>query len=154
MALPPSEGSSGIWTFKRGRETPPPTRRVLDRDGGVKVVSGIEDMDPLRLMVGWAWVLARCNCGGELVALFLDTLPTSIDCDRLTPPSEVGSKAARCWERIDRFSSMGVKMLARARCGCFLMAVSSKRACRPVGSGLALGSTGAGGCGSCGGARC
>lgn len=108
--------------MRRGRAGPPPTRRLLDRDGGVNVVSGIADMDPFLLM--FAAVLARCSCGGEVVPLVLETLPTSIDCDRLAAGSDLMSgalKAARCCERIDRFSSIGVKMLARARCGCFLI---------------------------------
>lgn len=46
VALPPSEGSSGIWTFSRGLAAPPPTRRLFDREGGVNVVSGMEAIGP------------------------------------------------------------------------------------------------------------
>jgi hypothetical protein len=41
VALPPSEGSSGICTLSRGRAGPP-TRKLFVRKGGVNVVSGIE----------------------------------------------------------------------------------------------------------------
>lgn len=49
VALPPSEGSSGISTLKRGR-APPPSFMLLVRDGGVNVVSGIDDTEMLRLL--------------------------------------------------------------------------------------------------------
>jgi hypothetical protein len=45
---PPSEGSSGIWTFRRGRLAP--SCALLVREGGVKV-SETEDIDVWRL--GW-----------------------------------------------------------------------------------------------------
>jgi hypothetical protein len=59
VALPPSD-SSGICTFNRGREILPPTRRLLDREGGVKVVSGMVPNDPFLLICGCcSWVLRR-----------------------------------------------------------------------------------------------
>jgi hypothetical protein len=45
VALPPSEGSSGIWTLRRGR-APPATLKLLERDGGVNVVSGMVGIEP------------------------------------------------------------------------------------------------------------
>jgi hypothetical protein len=56
---PPSDCSSGICTLSRGLDAPPPTRRLLDRDGGVKVVSGIDDIDPFLLLGADTCVLAR-----------------------------------------------------------------------------------------------
>ena len=49
VALPPSEGSSGICTFKTGR-LPPPSWAEFVREGGVKP-SGMEDMETLRFLV-------------------------------------------------------------------------------------------------------
>jgi hypothetical protein len=62
---PPSDPPSGICTVKRGprgRAPPgPPAALVLfDRDGGVKVVSGIDDKDTVRDFSS-VWVLARCG---------------------------------------------------------------------------------------------
>jgi hypothetical protein len=89
------------------------------------------------------------------------TFPESTDCDRLLPlpslflvlgpPEDEDSaltdsprKAARCCDRMDRLSSMGVNMLYCLRCGSFFTSCHS---------GSAFGSTGVGGCGSwiCGG---
>lgn len=79
----------------------------------------------------------------------LETLPTSIDCDLLEDASDLtsGWNAARCCERIDRFSSMGVKMLPPLRGGAFLTAVSKRGGWRALstGSGFGLDSMGAGG---------
>lgn len=58
VALPPSD-SSGICTFNRGREMLPPTRRLLDREGGVKTVSGIDDSDPFLFICDWPCVPER-----------------------------------------------------------------------------------------------
>lgn len=120
VALPASD-SSGICTLRRGRETLP-TRRLLDRDGGVKV-SGIDDSDPFLLICGCPCVFARWRDGGEFV------LPISSECDRLEDDSVFtsGWNAAKCCESMDRFSSIGVKMLPPFRGGCFLMAVSRSR---------------------------
>lgn len=57
VVLPPSD-SSGIWTFNLGREMLP-TRRLLDREGGVKTVSGIDDNDPFLFIMECACELAR-----------------------------------------------------------------------------------------------
>lgn len=74
VALPPSEGSSGIWTLSRGLAAPP-IRRLFDREGGVNVVSGMEAITPSLFL----WLCAsatRCG-GGEVVVLGRGTLPTS-----------------------------------------------------------------------------
>lgn len=67
------------------------------REGGVKVVSGIEETDPRP----FSWFR-----GDEF--LRLERL------GRLVGPSRFkGSvlKEARCWDNMDRFSSIGVKIL-------------------------------------------
>lgn len=66
VALAPSEASSGISTRSRGRDAPPPPiRRLFCRDGGVKVVSGTDDIESLGL--GIVCVLSeRLGMGGEL----------------------------------------------------------------------------------------
>ncbi len=108
VALPPSEGSSGICTFSTGRL--PDTEAELVRDGGVKP-SAADEMETLRFLV---CVLERG--GGDV---FICTAPVSKDCDRLF---EVGAGSlrgcsafevdeAQCCERIDRDSSIGVKIL-------------------------------------------
>lgn len=59
VALPPSD-SSGICTFNRGpREMLPTTRKLLDREGGVKTVSGMDDNDPLLVIGGCPCMLVR-----------------------------------------------------------------------------------------------
>lgn len=161
VALPPfSELSSGICTLSRGRGGILPDFRLSDLGGGVNVVSGIETRG-----IGLGICeLARCDSGGDLAASpFRVTLETSIDCERLFGSffirdsvlirSGSAAKDARCCERMDLFSSMGVKMLCCLRCGCRLMAseVFSRGTRGRSGGGAALGSTGAGGCGSCGG---
>jgi hypothetical protein len=79
VALPPSD-SSGICTFNRGREMLLAVRRLLDREGGVKVVSGMVPSDPFRLICGCCTcVLIRGSDGGEFGLLPLETLPTSMD---------------------------------------------------------------------------
>lgn len=156
VALPPSD-SSGICTFSRGREMLPPTRRLLDRDGGVKVVSGMVPRDPFRLICGCTCVFMRGRDGGELGLLPLETLPTSIDWDLLDWPSDFisGWNAAKCCERMDRLSSMGVNMLPPLRGACFLILVSSRRGWRALSTSscLCLGSPGADDRGSLGGAK-
>jgi len=110
VALPPSEGSSGICTFKTGRL--PDTEAELVREGGVKP-SAAEETETLRFLL---CVLARGG-GGDFLTRF--TAAISTDCDRV---SEVGGGSlrgcsafevdeAQCCERIDRDSSIGVKML-------------------------------------------
>lgn len=89
VALPLSDCSSGICTFRRGRAAPP-TRRLFEREGGVKVVSGTADVDTLRDLIV-APVLERWGSGGDDVfALDRETLPTSTDCDRLAVPTAGG----------------------------------------------------------------
>ena len=45
VALPASEASSGICTLSRGLAAPPGVCRLLVREGGVKVLSGIETIE-------------------------------------------------------------------------------------------------------------
>jgi hypothetical protein len=91
VALPPSD-SSGIRTFNCGRGRPPPTRRLLDREGGVKVVSGMVPSDPFRLICGCICVFRRESDGGEFVLLLsLDMPPASIDWDLLEGASDFTS---------------------------------------------------------------
>lgn len=99
VALPPSEGSSGIWTLSRGLAgtAPPPIRKLFDRDGGVNVVSGIGAIWP-SLLPRPCPSAGRCGAGGELVALFRGAFPGSAGCDLLVGSDFGGSgwKAARC----------------------------------------------------------
>ena len=44
VLLPASDCSSGICTFKRGL-APPPDFRLLEREGGLNVVSGLEEVE-------------------------------------------------------------------------------------------------------------
>lgn len=75
VGVPASEPPSGICTVSRGprgRAPPaPPTLTLLDRDGGVKVVSGIDGVRD------WSedWV----RCGGEGLLFTRDIDATSID---------------------------------------------------------------------------
>lgn len=143
VALPPSD-SSGICTVNRGREMLPPTRRLLDREGGVKTVSGMVPNDPFLLICGCGCALRRRRDGGEFVLLLLETLPTSIEWDLLDDASDSGSgwNAARCRDKIDRFpSSMGVKMLPRG--ACLILVSRPRRGWRGLStnSDLGLGST-------------
>lgn len=144
MLLPASDGSSGICTFRRGREGPP-TRKLFAREGGVCVCSGIDETDNWRRCEGGP-VSDRLGCGGE--AVLREPADASNDGGRLCSFLICESaKAAKCCERTDRFSSMGVKMLCCLRCGSFLIAdtASIGGAC---GAGLSpcslLGSAGAG----------
>lgn len=53
VSLPPaSEAPAGICTVRRGPRgrAPPTTWRLFDLDGGVRVVSGIDDMDVVRVL--------------------------------------------------------------------------------------------------------
>ena len=71
---------------------------LLVRDGGVKVVSGMEDMDPRP----FSWFF-----GDEVLRFgFIGGRPAG---PSLFWGSELNE--ARCWDKIDRFSSMGVKIL-------------------------------------------
>jgi hypothetical protein len=107
VALPPSEGSSGICTFSTGRL--PDTDAELVRDGGVKL-SAAEETETLRFLL-------RAGGGGDVLPRFTPVVST--DCERLFgvgAGSLRGSSAfevdeAQCCERIDRDSSMGVKIL-------------------------------------------
>lgn len=97
VALPACEASSGICTLSRGLAAPPGVTRLLVRDGGVKVLSGIDTTESRLLLATWAF--ERGGCGGEPVALLRAMLPTSTESDRF--PSDLeGSgaewKADRC----------------------------------------------------------
>ena len=70
VALPPSEGSSGICTFKTGRL--PPTDAEFVREGGVKP-SAADDTETLRFLL---CVLERGG-GGDVLPRF--TAPVSTD---------------------------------------------------------------------------
>jgi hypothetical protein len=126
-ALPVSDPPSGIWTVKRGPRGRAEPLRLLDRDGGVNVVSDADDSDTVR---GLVWVLDRFR-GGETVSPLRLTDAKSTDDARfaaalaatsalLMPGS---SNEARCCDRMERFSSMGVKMLCPRRWS-FLMVMS------------------------------
>jgi hypothetical protein len=86
VALPASEASSGICTFSRGLAAPPGVTRLLVRDGGVKVLSGIETIESCLLFAACAF--ERGGCGGELVGF--DRLPSDLE------GSEAEWKADRC----------------------------------------------------------
>lgn len=84
------------------------------REGGVKP-SGTDEIETLRFL----WVLELTGGGDVLPVLFRVTVTISTECDRLF---EVGAGSlragsafdvdeAQCCERIDRDSSIGVKML-------------------------------------------
>lgn len=78
VPLPASDTSSGIWTRKRGRVSPP-TRRLLDLEGGANVVSGIDTRDDCRVLSDKT-ASDRLGPGGdEPEALFLARDPTPTD---------------------------------------------------------------------------
>lgn len=82
VALPPSDGSSGICTFRAGR-LPPPRDALFVREGGWKP-SGAEDIEDMDTLRGLAWPCwpggpGDCVCGGGGRAV----APTSIECERL-----------------------------------------------------------------------
>lgn len=137
---PPSDGSSGISSRRLGRDAPPP---VLDRDGGGNL-SGMDDTETFRgLLAVFSPPPAGFARGGEAVVapLVLETAPTSTDWDRASAlvaaasvlvaaafflaasafDSALVAKDARCWDKIDRFSSIGVKMLCCLRVGLLIM---------------------------------
>ena len=87
VALPASEASSGICTFSRGLAAPPGVTRLFVRDGGVKVLSGIE-MTVLCLLFAASTFERGGGCGGELVGF--DRLPSDFE------GSEAEWKADRC----------------------------------------------------------
>ena len=163
VPLPASDGSSGICTFRRGRAMPDtalalPTR-LLDRDGGVNVVSGMDTaIDPVLLSSACSIEPDRCGTGGELVtpSLFASSVCGRPLLESLASPWNT----ARCWEKMERFSSIGVKMLPCLRCGNFLIAAPAigNGGCREgsVVSGSSSPGAGPDGCGSCGrgGLRC
>lgn len=90
------------------------------------MVSGIDDSDTVRDFSS-VWVLARCGKWGDdlgtSAARF--SAATSTDCERLAAFAALAAAAAaadsdlfdsevkdaRCWDKIDRFSSIGVKIL-------------------------------------------
>lgn len=117
-----SDASSGICTLSCGRLAPRCALLVLE--GGVKVVSGIDDIEGLRCL---SWVCARCGGAGGLLALVRE-LATSIDKDRfvavvsLRDVSAADVELAQCCDKIDRLSSIGVNILrdfteTRLTCG-------------------------------------
>lgn len=158
--------SGGISTRSLGRKGPP-GRKLLCRDGGVKLVSDIEETD-VRDSGGNSCAVvpsATLTLGGESGALLPFIRLMSTECVALfvslstlpLPQSAMGllfgtededqsgfdgplRNAARCCDRIDRFSSIGVKILYCFRCGSFFTSCHS-------GVSL-LGSLGDGGCGS------
>ena len=114
--LLPGEGSSGICNINTGLLPPPPLNCAeLVRDGGVNP-SGMEDMETLRFLL---CVCDRCGEeGGFVWAAFLETAPTSTDCERLFEVavsllecSALEVEDAQCCERMDRLSSIGVNIL-------------------------------------------
>ena len=115
VLLPPSEGESGICTFNVGLLPPPPNCAEFVRDGGVNP-SGMEDIETLRFLL---CVWERCGGEGGFVCFpVLLTAPTSTDCERLFDVavslrkfSALELDDAQCCERIERLSSMGVKIL-------------------------------------------
>ena len=84
VALPPSDGSSGICTFRRGRFAPAPDMLLFVLAGGAN--SDTDDDEIVRVLL-WAklvFVFARGGGGGEGTAPFaLDIAPRSTDCGRL-----------------------------------------------------------------------
>lgn len=88
VLLPASDCSSGICTFKRGL-APPPDFRLFEREGGLKVVSGLDDVEAWGMCAFvTAELLARCGGGGgEEWPLVRATAPTSTDCARLVASS-------------------------------------------------------------------
>jgi hypothetical protein len=108
--LPPSEGSSGICSANLGLLAL--SWALFVRDGGVNV--SCDEMDIFRFLL---WVFARCGGGERTAPLFLATLATSTDCDlvdvatSLLDVSAAEVELAQCCERMDRLSSMGVKIL-------------------------------------------
>jgi hypothetical protein len=72
VALPPSDGSSGICTFSRGRLAP--NWALFVREGGVK--ASADDIEAFRAL---SCVWARCGCGGDWILLFFRDVTVSID---------------------------------------------------------------------------
>lgn len=109
---PPSEGSSGICTFRTGRFPPALSCALFVRDGGVKF-SGTEDMEDMEILRFLLCIWARLGGGGDEVFSRPIAL-VSTDCARLLSvraASVCDVELAQCCERIDRLSSMGVKIL-------------------------------------------
>lgn len=135
--VPSSDCSSGICTLRRGRG--PPARRLLDRDGGVKPASGSDEMDARPTRGNVCEVSARLGGGDDVVPLVLagTAWPAAPSREEERPTDGgllsvfAGSewKAARCWLRMDRFSSMGVKMLCCFWRGSFFTPVSNREVC-------------------------
>ena len=106
---PPSEGSSGIWTLRRGRL--PGGRgmefvRLGGPGGGVKVVV-LEEREMVRLGGGGGGDLIVL-VGGTGVAAVEEMEEVCAGSEREVSAAEV--EEAQCWERMERDSSMGVKM--------------------------------------------
>jgi hypothetical protein len=124
--------------------------RLLACDG----VSGREDTDVLRRLER----CCRCGVGSPFRAAAAG--PLSADWDRLGFAAAMAAdsflidwgseaKEAKCWDKMDRFSSIGVKMLCDLRWDIFLIAVSVlMRGAFGFSGASALGSTGGGGWGS------
>jgi hypothetical protein len=82
VALPPSDGSSGICTFRTGR-FPPPSEALFVREGGWNP-SGAEDIEDMDTLRGLAWDCARPGGPGDCVWVGGRAVaPTSIECARL-----------------------------------------------------------------------
>jgi hypothetical protein len=106
VASPPSEGSSGIWTVRRGRLPLSWTELVREGGpaGGVKLSEG----------GGGLMVFVECG-GGDLIVPLRESREeeevrlVSAGSPRVDSGAEVDE--IQCWERMERDSSMGVKML-------------------------------------------
>lgn len=159
-ALPASDAPSGIWTVSRGplgRDAAPgpPFWRLFDLDGGANGLSAPDDETDAARAFSRLLETLDLFSGGDA-----DDPPravTSTDCERLCPaaaesgfaPCDSLANEARCCDKMDRFSSMGVNMLWDFFWGNFFMAMSvfkSGRCGRSDGSTLT--SKGGGGCGS------
>lgn len=127
-ALPGSDTPSGICTVRRGplgrgpapgppAAAPPVTWRLFARPGGVKELSAPEeDVEAVRETSRLVDMFDRFFSWGDAEE---PPQADASDCERLSAEgagsgftdcaSEV--KEARCWERMERLSSMGVKML-------------------------------------------
>lgn len=103
VASPPSDGSSGIWTVRRGRL--PLSWTELVREGGP--AGGVNLSEGGGLM--------GCVCGGGDLMVPLresreeEARLVSAGSPRVDSGAEVDE--IQCWERMERDSSMGVKML-------------------------------------------
>lgn len=90
VALPACEPSSGICTLSRGLAAPPGVTRLLVREDGVKLLSGIDTTESCLLFATCA--VGRDGWGGEPVELLRAILPTSTESDRF--PSDLEGSGA------------------------------------------------------------